>query len=50
MFFLLRFGFLFLVFRLFDCAGSCAKAESPAETRHHCALFLIGPSRAVKIP
>jgi len=50
MFFLLRFGFLFLVFRLFVCAGSSAKAESPPKTRHHCAVFFIASGRAVKIP
>jgi hypothetical protein len=44
MFFLLGFGFLFLVFRLFVCAGSCAKAESPPKTRHNCAVFLSPPA------
>jgi hypothetical protein len=39
-------GFLFKVWFLFwffpacvVCAGSCAKAESPPETRHDCASF-----------
>jgi hypothetical protein len=31
------------------CAGSCAKAERTAETRHDCAVFLIAFGRAVKI-
>src|SRR6266567_1607971 len=34
----------------FVCAGSCGKAERPAETRHDCAFFLIASGRAVKIP
>ncbi len=35
---------------LFCCAGSRAKAESPPETRHDCAVFLINSGPAVKIP
>jgi hypothetical protein len=31
------------------CAGSCAKAERPPETRHDCAVFLIAWGRAVEI-
>jgi hypothetical protein len=40
-----------LVFPAFVvCAGSCAKAERPPETRHDCAVFLIAFGRAVKNP
>jgi len=43
----LRFCFGFGFFGVFIvCAGSCAKAEIPTETRHDWQIFLK-PSRAV---
>ncbi len=47
----LRFAFCFGFFGVsVVCAGSCGKAERPAETRHDSAFFLIASGCAVKIP
>jgi hypothetical protein len=49
--FFLRFGFCFgFLRRVHICAGSCAKAGRPSQTRHGCAVFLIASGRVAKNP